>query len=112
LLGLVYSKLSEGNQKSVIWEGENAARRNRSAEEKFLRAKMADANVFFAASSDVSEGSAAPTGLEILRRIPSPSGWASIYRAAGAEIGDCEEGVKQRIYHRVRRGPQTDCGND
>jgi hypothetical protein len=67
--------LSEGNQKSVIWEGGNAARRNRSAEEKFLRAKMADANVFFfAAGSDVSEGSAAPAGLEILRRIPSPYG--------------------------------------
>jgi hypothetical protein len=67
--------LSEGNQKSVIWEGENAARRNRSAEEKFLRVKMADANVFFfAAGSDVNEGSAAPTRIEILRRLPSPYG--------------------------------------
>jgi hypothetical protein len=74
LLGLVYSKSSEGNQKSVIWEGKNAARRKRSAEEKFLRAKMADANVFFFASSDLNEGSAAPTGLEIFRRIPSAYG--------------------------------------
>jgi hypothetical protein len=40
-LELVYSKLSKGNQKSVISESESAVRRNRSAEEKFLRAKMA-----------------------------------------------------------------------
>jgi len=74
--------LSEGNQKSVIWEGENAARRNRSAEEKFLRAKMADANVFLAASSDVSEGSAAPLGLRFSTGFPAFTGWASIHCAA------------------------------
>jgi hypothetical protein len=83
LLGLVYSKSSKGNQKSVIWEDENGAKRNRSAEDKFLRAKMAGMrNVFFAASSDVSEGSAAPLGLRFSTGFPAFTGWASIHCAA------------------------------
>ena len=63
----------------------------------FAVLRWRDANAFLACQFLASERSAAATGLRSPAGFPTLAGGASIYRACGGEIRDCEEGAAKDL---------------